>query len=111
MLTAETIILTLKVAVIAVTLLLAASLVALLRGRYRLHGRINIAFFILTLLALVGLEVIARLLQPGIFAEFFERTGARTALYVHLSFSMPAAVLLFAMLLTGLRHRTRLHIT
>ena len=53
------VILVLKVAVVAVTVLLAGSLVALACGRYRLHGRINIAFFALTLAALVGLELIA----------------------------------------------------
>jgi len=35
------IILVLKAAVIAVTVLLAASLLALARGRYRLHGRFH----------------------------------------------------------------------
>ena len=51
MLTGPNVILTLKVAVAAVTVLLLASLVALARGQYRLHGRINLVFFTLTLAA------------------------------------------------------------
>jgi ABC-type glycerol-3-phosphate transport system permease component len=109
-LTAETVILTLKVAVLAVTVLLAASLTALAFGRYRLHGRINIAVFVLTLTALLGLEVIARLLEPDLFRDYLDRNDAWTALTVHLAFSMPAAVMLFAMLFTGLRHRRNLHV-
>ena len=66
---AGTIILILKIAVTAVTVLLCASLVALARGNYRLHGRINIVFFVLTFLAVVGLEVVARVLSPTLFAE------------------------------------------
>ena len=110
MLTAGNVILLLKVAVSAVTVLLLASLLALAWGRYRLHGRINIGVFVLTLTALLGLEVIARLIEPDIFRDYFNKTDAWTALYVHLSFSMPAAVLLCAMLATGLRHRRNLHI-
>jgi uncharacterized membrane protein YozB (DUF420 family) len=110
-LTAENVILTLKIAVAAVTLLLLASLVALWRGRYRLHGRINIVFFTLTLSALLGLEGIARIIEPEMFNQFFQETGAWTRLYVHLSFSVPAALLLPVMLYTGLRHRRKLHIT
>jgi hypothetical protein len=108
--TAGLIILTLKIAVIAVTVLLAVSLLALWRGRYRLHGRINKVFFGLTLTALLGLEVVARLAAPDLFTEHFERHNARGALGTHLAFSMPAALLLFAMLFTGLRRQRRLHI-
>jgi hypothetical protein len=104
------VILTLKVAVVAVTVLLLLSLLALYKGKQRLHGRINIVFFILTIAALFGLEVIARLMSPGLFNEFLERHDARDALWVHLSFSMPAAVLLPFMLFSGLRHRRNLHI-
>ena len=104
------VILILKIAVIAVTVLLAASLAALWRGNYRLHGRINVVFFILTLAALLGLELIARVLDPDMFAEHFERHQAKTALTTHLAFSVPSAVLLLAMLPTGWRHQRRLHI-
>jgi len=109
-LTAPLVILTLKIAVIAVTLLLLTSLLAVWRGQYRLHGRINIAFFTLTLTALLGLEVVARLLEPEMFKEYFEEHDAWTALTVHLCFSIPAAVLLPFLLLTGLRRRRLLHL-
>jgi uncharacterized membrane protein YozB (DUF420 family) len=105
------VILTLKVAVIAVTVLLAVSLLALVRGNYRLHGRLNVAFFILTLAALVGLEVVARLLSPDLFVDYLNAHDARDALRTHLMFSMPAAVLLLFMLPTGWQRRRNLHIT
>ena len=107
MLTAGNVILALKIAVSAVTVLLLTSLVALLRGNIRLHGRINTVFFVLTITALVGLEVVARILQPDLFNQFFDDTKAWTALYVHLSFSLPAAVLLPFMLYTGWRRKRR----
>ena len=108
--TAGTIIFILKVAVIAVTLLLLCSLAALAKGNYRLHGRINTVFFVLTLFALVGLEVIARGLDPMLFVRYFEYHQAQAALRVHLSFSLPAAVLLPFMLATGLRGRRAWHV-
>lgn len=107
---AALIIVMLKVAVVAVTLLLIASLTALARGNYRLHGRINYVFFVLTLAALLGLEMVARLISPRIFLEHFERHGARDALRIHLMFSVPSAVLLIAMLGTGLRRWRNVHI-
>ena len=111
MLTPENVILTLKIAVVAVTLLLLASLVALAGGRYWLHGRINLVFFVLTLSALIGLEVVARfLIKQEVFEEYFKQTEAETALGVHLSFSLPAALLLPFMLYTGLRRRRALHL-
>jgi hypothetical protein len=109
-LTAENVLIALKVAVAAVTVLLAASLLALARGNYRLHGRINTVFFALTLTALVGLEVIVRLLRPEMFEDYFARTGALAALQIHLAFSLPAAVVLLGMLYTGWRGPRRLHI-
>jgi hypothetical protein len=104
------IIFALKIAVVAVTLLLAGSLTALARGRYRLHGRLNIAFFVLTLSALFGLEFIAQMLIPQAFAEYLDSHDAREALRIHLVFSVPAALLLLAMLFTGVRHRRKVHI-
>ena len=92
----------------AVTLLLLASLAALSRGHYRLHGRINIAFFVLTLAALFGLEVVVRFIDPAVFDYFSEET--RHLLAVHLCFALPAAALLPVMLFSGLRHRRRLHL-
>lgn len=107
---AALIIVILKVAVVAVTLLLIASFVALARGNLWLHGRINFVFFGLTLSALLGLEVVARLISPEIFMEHFERHGARDALRIHLMFSVPSAVLLFGMLFTGLKRFRTAHI-
>ena len=111
MLTAENVIITLKVAVIAVTVLLIASLIALSRGLYRFHCNINMVFFALTLLGLFGLEVLIRLISPELFRDFFDRTQAWTNLNIHLCFSMPATMLLLAMLYTGLKHRRNLHVT
>jgi hypothetical protein len=108
-LSAALIILILKVAVVAVTLLLIASLIALARGRYRLHGRINIIFFTLTLIALLGLEVVARLIEPDLFTEYFTKTDTWTELYIHLCFSIPSALLLPILLYSGLRGRIKLH--
>jgi hypothetical protein len=110
MLSAETIILMLKVAVVAVTVLFLASLVALVRGKQRLHGRINWAFFVLTMTALLGLEVIARVLSPDLFSEYFTRTDSWNELFVHLCFALPAAITLPFMLYTGARHKRQLHI-
>ena len=107
---AGTIILILKIAVIAVTVLLLCSLAALAKDNYRLHGRINIVFFVLTFLAVVGLEVIARVLSPTLFADHFAYHQAQTNLRVHLCFSMPAAVLLPFMLYTGLKRRRAWHV-
>jgi hypothetical protein len=106
-LTGPNVILALKIAVIAVSLIFAASLVCLLMGRYRWHGRLNIVFFTLTLAAVIGLEAIVRFIDPTIFDYFNEEERRRMA--VHLSFSIPAAVLLPIMLVTGLTRRRRLH--
>jgi len=104
-------ILILKIAVIAVTVLLVASLTALTRGNYKLHGRINWGVFGLTVLALIGLEVIARLSSPDLFSDHFRAHQAEEALRVHLFFSLPAALLLPLMLFTGLRHRRTIHVS
>jgi uncharacterized membrane protein YozB (DUF420 family) len=109
-LTAENVILTLKIAVIGVTLIFFGSLVALARGNYRLHGRINLAFCVLTLAALLGLEVVARLVEPDLFKEHFTRTQSWKALYVHLCFAVPSALALPLMLYTGLRGVRSLHL-
>jgi uncharacterized membrane protein YozB (DUF420 family) len=110
-LTAETVLLTLKVAVIAVTILLACSLTALARGNYRLHGRINLAFFILVISALLGFELVAHVARPGMLQSFLEEQGALGMLYIHLGFSVPAAVLLPAMLYSGLKRFRSIHIS
>lgn len=94
----------------AVTVLFLASLIALLRGRYRLHGRINLSFFALTATTLVGFEILIRVLQPELFDYFYDTPGLRTALDIHLCFSVPSALLMPVMLYTGLTHRRSLHI-
>ncbi|MBY0521762.1 MAG: DUF420 domain-containing protein [Gemmataceae bacterium] len=111
MLTGPNVILALKVAVGAVTVLLLLSLLALARGNYRLHGRINLAFFTLTLLALLGFEVIVRMLRPDIFDYIMANPELKQALNIHLCFAVPSAVLMPAMLYTGLTHRRTIHLT
>jgi uncharacterized membrane protein YozB (DUF420 family) len=105
-----TVILTLKVLVSAVTLLLIASLVALLRGNYRLHGRINLVFFILTLATLLGFELLVQIIRPDVFNYIRENEALRRALNIHLCFSVPSALLMPVMLYTGLTHRRGLHL-
>ncbi len=111
MLTGPNVILALKVAVGAVTLLLLGSLLAVVRGNYRLHGRINLVFFTLTLAAVLGLEVIVRFLQPDIFQYIRTNEELYQALTIHLCFSVPAALLMPAMLYTGLKHHRAWHLT
>jgi hypothetical protein len=108
-LTPGSVILALKIAVAAVTVLLAASLLALAAGRPRWHGRLNIVFFVLTAATLVGFEVVVRLVNPTLTAGF--TAEQREALAVHLGFAVPAAVLLPAMLYTGLRKYRTLHVS
>ena len=104
------VILGLKVAVGAVTLLLLASLIALALGKVRLHGRINLAFFVLTVTALIVFEVVIRLLNPDAFGYVNRYPGLRYALNVHLCFAVPSALLMPAMLYTGLSHRRTAHL-
>ena len=108
MLTGPHVILILKIAVISVTLLLAWSLLVLYRGNYRLHGRINLWFMILTLVAVLGLEFVVRVVDPTLFDYFDVRT--RKMLYVHLCFSVPSAVLLPVMYVTGRLRVRRVHL-
>lgn len=109
-LTGPNVILALKVAVAAVTVLLLASLVALARGQYRVHGRINLVFFTLTLAAVLGLELIVRVIDPGVF-DYIRRTPeVYRSLNIHLCFSVPSALLMPAMLYTGLKRIRRVHL-
>lgn len=99
-------ILTLKILVSGVTLLLAASLVALAAGKARLHGRINTVFFLLTMTTVLGFELLLRFgCDPT--SHFSEE--AKGALRTHLYFAVPAALLLPVLYLTGVRRRRRLH--
>lgn len=70
MFTPGNVILGLKIGVSAVTVLLIASGTAIALGRVRLHGRINIVFFILTTLTVVGFEFIIRFVNPQLTDSF-----------------------------------------
>jgi len=100
------IILTLKVLVCTVTVLLLSSLVALLARRPRLHGHINTVFFVLTMLTVAGFEIILQFVDVS--AAFDAAT--KQALRTHLWFSIPAALVLPAMFLSGKMRRKRLHL-
>jgi hypothetical protein len=101
------IILILKVLVSAVTVLLAASLVALAAKRPRLHGRINLVFFTLTITTVLGFELLLRL-GTDVVSQFSEE--ARQALRIHLYFAVPSALFLPAMLFTGVKRRRAVHV-
>lgn len=107
MLTGPIVILILKVAVSVVTVLLTASIICLFLKKYRLHGQINLAFMVLTLAAVFGLEFVFRVYDPNMFDYFDDAT--RQMLATHLFFSVPAAILLPVMYLTGRTHRSRAH--
>ncbi len=100
------IILALKVLVVAVTVLLLLSLVALAMKRPRLHGHINTAFFVLTMATVAGFEA---LLQWVDVASAFD-PAAKAALHTHLWFSVPSALLLPAMIISGKMRLKRLHL-
>lgn len=105
--TGPEIILALKVLVSAVTLLFAAAVAAILCGRKRLHGRINTAFFVLTMTTVVGFEL---LLRVGADVTSTFSPEARQALRVHLGFAIPAAVVMPVMYWSGLTRRRRVHL-
>lgn len=110
MVTGPIVILILKIAVGTVTVLLLASLVALWRKNYRLHGRINLVFFTLTLAAVLGLEVLIRFVDPQVFDYFRSYPDLLQALRIHLCFSVPSALMMPAMLYTGLKRYRSVHI-
>jgi hypothetical protein len=100
----------LKCAVIAVTILLVGSLVALARGNFRLHGRINILFFVLTLAAVIGLEVLVQMSDRQLFDYLLAEPETRWRLQVHLCFSLPATAVMPVMLYTGLKGHRQVHL-
>ncbi len=108
--TGEQVILGLKVAVLIVTILLGASLIALSQGRVALHGRINLAFFVLTLTALFVFEGIIRFWQPEVFDYIRQKPELLQSLRIHLAFSVPSALLMPLMLWSGLKHNKNFHI-
>src|SRR5947207_15767092 len=110
MLTGPIVILILKVAVLAVTLLLLLSLLALAQGRQKLHGQINIVFFALTTVTLIGFEGLIRVLRPDLFDYIQQNEELNRRLVTHLYFAVPSALLMPVMLYTGLTHRRRPHL-
>jgi uncharacterized membrane protein YozB (DUF420 family) len=108
--TGQQVILALKIAVAAVTVLLLISLGALWRGNYRLHGRINLVFFMLTLTALLGFEVIIRIVDEKVYDYIWRDPDLSRRLRIHLCFSVPSALLMPVMLYTGLKGLRPWHI-
>ncbi len=104
--TGPTIILALKILVTAVTILLVASLVALVFKKPRLHGRINTLFFVLTMCTVAGFEALLQFVD--VKATFDEPT--RDLLRTHLYFAVPSAILLPAMFFTGWTRRKSIHL-
>ncbi len=104
--TGPQIILVLKILVATVTVLLAGSLVALAAKKPRVHGRINLVFFVLTLTTVVGFEVLLQFVDVS--ATFDGET--RRLLRIHLGFAIPSAVLLPIMLYTGKTGRKGSHV-
>ncbi len=94
-------ILALKTAVAIASILLALSLVALKAGKVRLHGQINLVFFLAVMATLVGFEVVLRLVHPGIYDWIKEDPVLLARLRIHLCFAIPSALLLPVMLYTG----------
>src|SRR5437763_12007317 len=101
------VILALKIAVGAVTLLLGLSLWALARGNYRLHGQLNVLFYTLTVVAVIVFEGVRML---GVDLTAHMDAAARTALLVHLCFVIPLLPVMTVMLYTGLRRRGKVHV-
>ncbi len=110
MLNGQLVILILKIAVISVTLIFGTSLIMLARGRHKAHGRINTVFFILTATAVLGLEVIVRIVQPNIFDYLDSDPDLKRRLTIHLCFAVPSTAFMPLMLFTGYTHRRRAHL-
>jgi subtilisin family serine protease/uncharacterized membrane protein YozB (DUF420 family) len=108
LLTGPNVILALKFAVGLVSVLLAFAVWAAWRKNYRLHGRINMAFFALTMTAVVLFELVIRVIKPGIYDYLRSDPEVFPRLRVHLSFAIPSALLMPAMLWTGMKRR-RIH--
>lgn len=109
MLTPTLVILSLKYAVGAVTLLLCMSLIALAKGKIKLHGKINLVFFILTVAALFLFEIVVRMIDPVLFSGLWKNAVLAKSLKIHLCFAVPSALLMGIMLFTGLRKFKVLH--
>ncbi len=88
-----------------------SSLVALMKGRVRLHGRINLVFFILTMITLFVFELVIRVVQPELMSTLENDARIANPLKIHLYFAIPSALLMPFMLITGLKHYRRAHLT
>lgn len=109
MLTPTIVILSLKFAVGAVTVLLCLSLIALAMGKVVVHGKINVVFFFLTILALFFFEIVVRLIDPVLFSGLWKNPELAKSLKIHLCFAVPSALLMSVMLFTGLKRLKVLH--
>lgn len=107
MLAGPDVIFTLKLLVSAVTVILIGSVWAIATGRRRLHGQLNLLFFILTMTTVLGFELLLRL-GTEVTAGFSPE--ARQALRIHLIFAVPSALLLPVMLWSGWTRRRGLHL-
>jgi chromate transport protein ChrA len=110
----SSIILILKIATSAVTLVFLTSLIALARKNVRLHGRINLVFFLLTMVAVLAFELLIRVgpyLEPGWSVTRDWTDEQRFALRIHLGFVIPLTAVLPLMLFTGYRHWRIAHLT
>jgi len=103
LLTPTLVILSLKYAVGAVTVLLVFSLIALAKGKIKLHGKINLVFFILTVAALFLFEIVVRMIDPMLFSGLWKNAELAKSLKIHLCFAVPSAFLMGIMLFTGLK--------
>jgi len=105
LLTGPNVILALKVAVALVTVILACAGVAAWKHNYKLHGRLNLAFFVLTMTALVAFEVVIRVIKPDIYVYLKADPVIFQRLTIHLSCAIPSALLMPLMLWSGLKKR------
>jgi uncharacterized membrane protein YozB (DUF420 family) len=103
LLTPTLVILSLKYAVGAVTVLLVFSLIALAKGKIKLHGKINVVFFVFALATLFLFEIVVRMIDPLLFSGLWKNAELAKSLKIHLCFAVPSAFLMGIMLFTGLR--------
>ena len=62
------------------------------------------------MIAVLGLEGLVQLSGGAMFADLFDNPQTRGLLYLHLCFSTPSAVVLIAMLYTGLKRKRDVHL-
>lgn len=109
MLTGPQVILILKILVGLVTALLIASGAALARRNYRLHGKINTWMSALTLLTVMGFELLVRVVGIKVTEGWDDST--KMALKIHLCFVIPLVPILVFMLVTGWQGRRKMHLS